>query len=321
MTRQNVASLAHEPHTEVCGIYRASNPTYRVAKNQSFYRVLRLVDISGQINGYAWYDKYKSAYFPEDNDIIRIVGRTKVAPTTGFVVVTILEAEPVPRYEENPIALLPFSSSANVDDIRELAHVIDDISSPSLKHFLKQVFSDDDLAESFVYSKASLRHHHSQIGGLLRHSLECVRMINHFSEIPVHEREVGIVAALLHDLTKTKQFYNDTGYSTPMINHDARTLEYLSVPLRALEQNWHDGAGLLRMIMEYPLTKKKYLYKKFHVPAVVDLVWFVDQLSTAIDMEESAYTSMSCRQHYTKFADVTYWRPKADNYQDLCCAA
>ena len=278
---------------------------------------MQLADISGKINGYAWDNKYKSSYCPEDNDIIRIVGRTKVAPTTGFVIVTILEAEPVPRDEENPIALLPLSSSANVDDIQELAHVIDDISSPSLRHFLKQVFSDDDLAESFVYGKASLRHHHSQIGGLLRHSLECVRMINHFSEIPVHEREVGITAAILHDLTKTKLFYNDQGYSTPMINHDARTLEYLSVPLRALEKNWHDGAGLLRMIMEYPLTKKQYLFKKFHVPAIVDLLWFIDQLSTAIDMEKSAYTNMSCRQHYTKFADVTYWRPMADNYQDL----
>jgi hypothetical protein len=283
---------------------------------------MRIADISGQINGYAWDDKYKSSYCPEDNDIIRIVGRTKVSPTTGFVIVDIRDAEPAPRAVENPFALLPLSNSANVDDIRELVKVIDDISSPSLRNFLYSVFRDDDLAEAYVFGKASSRHHHSNIGGLMRHSLECVRMINKYTEFPEHEREVGITAALLHDLVKTRSYYNsDEGYSTPMINHDARSLEFLAAPLRDLERSWCDGAGLLRMALEFPMMKKDYLYKKYHVPAIIDLVWYIDQISTALDMEKTAFRNLPGWQQYTKFSNFTYWRPMADNYQELKSAA
>lgn len=194
---------------------------------------------------------------------------------------------------ENPIALLSVCGGVNTEDIEEMIQVVDDISSHALKYFLNQVFSDDAVTNIFVSGKGSANQHHAYKGGLLRHSLECIRMISRFTELPVLEREIGIVAALLHDFVKIKMYYNTPGYSAPMISHDSRTLEMLSEPLRDLEKHWFDGAGLLRMILEYPLTKKNYIYKKVHVPAVVDVVWFADQISTAIDLEKSAFAALS----------------------------
>lgn len=319
--RQSISSLANEPNSEVFGVYRACSPSCRVAKNQSAYQVMRLVDATGQINGYAWSNTYKGNYFPQNNDIVRINGKTKICPTNGSVIVDIRAAEPVPSTGENPIALMNMSKDANSDDISELIRVMDEITSPSLRIFLNQVFSNDALAKTYVIGKGSTTHHHAFTGGLLRHSLECVRIISRFNELPLHEREVGIVAALLHDITKTKCFYNVKGYSPPMLNHDSRSLEMLSEPLRVLEEHWLDGAGLLRMALEYPYMKKEYLYRKHHVPAIIDLVWFADQLSTALDKERSVYSISKEWQRYIKHENVSYWRSTADNFMELKNAA
>jgi 3'-5' exoribonuclease len=285
-----------------------------MTKNRDPFQVMRLTDVTGHINGYAWHNKYRCDYYPEDNDLVHITGKTRVSSQNGTVVVDIEFAEPVPQ-EENPIVLLPECENINTDDILELIQIIDTITSPSLKQFLKNVFSDDSLARWFIIGRASTSYHHSYRGGLLQHSLECVRVVSRFLEVSIHEREVGIVGALLHDIVKTNSFYNGgSNYSPPVINHDSRTLEKLAGPLRELEHSWQDGAGLLRMILEYPLVKDQYIYKKHHVPTIVDLVWFADQLSASMDKQKAAFGMVQENYRMTKYQGKTHWRISSDNY-------
>ena len=312
MARQSIASLANEPHTEVNGIFRACSPMNRTAKNKSPYTFIRLVDATGQINGYAWPNTYKGRYHPEDNDIIHIVGKTKICPTNGSVVIDIRNAEPIPQIEENPLQLLPLQLGADSSDLQQLMELVDGLTSPSLKKFLFQAFSDDSLTFPFVSGPSSQSWHHTEQGGNLRHSLECAKFVAMDRDFSQYEREIGIVGALFHDLGKIRMHYNSRRYSPPTSHHDTLTLELLAKPLHILDNEWPDGASMLRQIWTYPLTKYNSIKTK-HIPSLVTLVWFADTYSAAKYKEKVAFSASPAWKQYASFQKITYWRPFSDN--------
>lgn len=67
---------------------------------------------------------------------------------------------------------------------------------------------DKTLMIAFVSIPASKRHHHSYPRGLLTHSLQCalitMQNMSAMNELTQSEREVTLVAALLHDVGKPK---------------------------------------------------------------------------------------------------------------------
>lgn len=320
MNALRVAQIPQHGQQVVDGLCRVCRSVTKISRDNCEYRVFTLTDVTGEIIGIVWPEKYRGQYYPRDNEIVQVKGKVRIY-SNGFTAVDIYEIRPVPRTAANPIELFPRGPEINMDDVSELIQIIDEINSPSLKYFLFQVFGDDALTQAFLTGKASAAHHHAGKGGLLRHSLECARIVSRFTEISREEREIGIVSALLHDIAKTLEHYNIKRFTAPMVCHDTRTLELLAAPLRTLEQHWSDGANLIRMALEYPLTRKEYLYRKIHIPMVAELVWFADQASTGLDMEKSAFSDAPAWKSINKQKNVTYWRPAADNYtweEDMC---
>jgi len=87
---------------------------------------------------------------------------------------------------------------------------------------------------------ASLNYHHNCTGGLLEHSIECARIIRDLSIFPQQDRELGITAALLHDIGKIKTIGID--FTRPeigkAIDHEAITLELGSSALATLDRDY-----------------------------------------------------------------------------------
>lgn len=320
MNTLKVAQISQQGSQAVDGLCRVCRSVTKISRDNCEYRVFTLTDVTGEIKGIIWPEKYRGQYYPRDNEIVQVKGKVRIY-SNGFTAVDIYEIKPVPRTVANPIELFPRGPEINMDDASELIQIIDEINSPSLKYFLFQVFADDTLTRIFLTGKASAAHHHAGKGGLLRHSLECARIVSRITEISREEREIGIVSALLHDIAKTREHYNIHGFTAPMVCHDTRTLELLAVPLKTLEQHWYDGASLVRMALEYPLTRKEYIYRKIRIPMVVDLVWFADQISTGLNMEVAAFSDTPDWKCLNRQKNVTYWRPAADNYiweEDMC---
>jgi 3'-5' exoribonuclease len=71
-----------------------------------------------------------------------------------------------------------------------------------LKGFVLDTLSDDTIAFPFVACPASLGFHHNYPGGLLRHSIECAQMVERYQEFAPDKKELGMVAALFHDIGK-----------------------------------------------------------------------------------------------------------------------
>lgn len=320
MNALKVAQISQHGQQVVEVLCRVCRPVTKISRDNCEYRIFTLTDVTGEIKGIIWPEKYRGLYYPHDNEIVLVKGKIRTYPK-DFTAIDIYEIKPVSGTAVNPVELVPYGDQINIADVHELIQVMDSIISPSLKYFLFQVFSDDTLTRAFLTGKASGAHHHSGKGGLLRHSLECARIVSRITEISREEREIGVVSALLHDIAKTLEHYNISRFSAPMVCHDTRTLELLAAPLRTLEQHWYDGASLVRMALEYPLTRKEYIYRKIHIPMVVDLVWFADQISTALNMEDKAFSDMPDWKCLNKQQNITYWRPAADNYiwqEDLC---
>ena len=134
-----------------------------------------------------------------------------------------------------------------------LHSVLDALTTPELRNFAHSVLSQDSLAFPFVSGPASLEHHHNHPGGLLEHSLECTDIVAGMKWFPTHIRELGVVAALFHDIGKIVTMTGEmkrtsTGY---LVDHDLLNLELLSYSLQILDEEWPDGARALRYILSW----------------------------------------------------------------------
>ena len=108
------------------------------------------------------------------------------------------------------------------------------------------------------------------------------------SSYPVNgaEKDLGVVAALLHDIAKTNTMTADQKKTTLgyVVDHDLLTLEILAPYLRRLDQTWADGATALR----YLLTWNKSQHSLPLLP-IAEAVRSADRISSALDARKQAY--------------------------------
>ncbi len=132
----------------------------------------------------------------------------------------------------------------------KLIKIRESITTPALCSFLDTLFSDINIASCFIPLPASVRHHHSISGGLLVHSVECAETAANQDYKSDTDRDITVVAALLHDIGKVRSYTTNlkTTQLGRMVAHDHLTLEVCATALRELDKSWPDGANTLRHI-------------------------------------------------------------------------
>lgn len=168
-----------------------------------------------------------------------------------------------------------------------LFNLINQLNTP-LRRFLFNVFLNKDITKAFTTVNASINHHHAWKGGLLVHSVESALMAHQLAKTwmtPV-EAEITVVAALLHDIGKTRTF-QDNGHWSELghyVSHDALSLEILAPYLAELDKQWRTGANLLRHILGWDRKQKTF-------PAFpgTHLLKMCDQFSTALELRETTF--------------------------------
>ncbi len=317
MSILGIAQIEHAAGIEVHGAARVCLFENKLASNNCEYKHLVLADGGGEINAYGWADTMRRDIHELSEEIVLITGRTKLLPRNNELAIDLYDVAPLRSITENPLLLYPLPDGADSSDVSELISIMESISSNSLRLFLYEVFSDQKLLNIYLCGKGSDRHHHSEPGGLLRHSIEVARFVGRIDELDTHMREVAIVAALLHDIAKTRTYYNDHEYKNSfMVSHDMRTYRILTGSLDRLQKRWPDGAELLQVCVESLIDRKKFLQTHKHIPVAAELVSFGDQLSTALYKEQQAIQQMKYWQRQIKLDGEVYWRCHPDNYRD-----
>lgn len=301
-----IANLPLIPGSAITGTYRINSPEYRIAKNGNEYLKLYLEDRSGRIEAHVWYERYQGSldcFVPHNKVSIR----ARLRCFGDRKIVDISSASQ--NHEiENPVELIPASLDISSESLDRLQKIISGIQIPPLKGFLRNVFAQDRFLIPFCIVKASRQHHHAYNGGLLRHSVECAETVAEMSCLGVQERELGTVAALLHDSAKTVTMAENgvARKKRTLLNHDLLTLEVLSSYLYKLDQEWEDGALAIR----YLLTWNKGSFKpKVPAMAVAEAVAVADRISCGIERSENAFAGVPESQSIVFDGGSKYCKP------------
>jgi 3'-5' exoribonuclease len=87
-----------------------------------------------------------------------------------------------------------------------------------LRELFERMVADEELWEAFCTAPAGKGMHHARIGGLLEHSVHCLRVARALAEIyPINE-DLLFFGAIFHDIGKTRELSWEGGgfsYTTP----------------------------------------------------------------------------------------------------------
>jgi len=290
------------------GFYRASKVRHCTATNGTPFVALSLEDLSGIIKAYAWLDRYQGDQRITDFDRIWVKGRLRFMD--GEWRTDLLEGHIVQEVTENPVQLLPKRLCKIPDALQSLHDSIEKLTNEPLRRFVFNALSTDDIALPFIAVPASMRHHHSYRGGLLEHTLECMQMVRSLTEPGGDMQELGIVAALFHDIGKIK-IYTEWGRRTRagyVLHHDALTVELLAPFLSQLDRDWHDGAISLRYLWSWRQAAK---FSSRPLMTLADAVTLADRMSCTKNAELLAFKGQPEWKRFAKISDDScFWRPK-----------
>lgn len=124
-----------------------------------------------------------------------------------------------------------------------------DMRIEHLYYFINDVFHIDVVAERFFTAPASRDNHHDFVGGLALHSMEVMALFFREAHGPIplswDAIEIGMVAALLHDIGKVDTDLRDYPAEARRYAHEQRGLELLAEPLAKLREHEPEVAETL----------------------------------------------------------------------------
>lgn len=190
---------------------------------------------------------------------------------------------------------------------RELWAQIHLFTSNTLREFNYRILHDPDISVSWVRIPASHAHHHAEAGGLLRHSVEAMRLLARVESMSLLEWEIARTALLWHDVGKILG-YDQNGRRTMegwTSAHDDATLEVLAPHLGWLRQRAPDLVSALKIHWSSRSTRPL-------MPGRI-LVEACDRMSAALDSRQQAFTDQSPRQQFAHLPgpgpSTRFWRP------------
>ena len=141
--------------------------------------------------------------------------------------------------------------------------LVDAITQPSLSTFILNVLSQPAIGIAYIQNSASINHHHNYRGGLLEHSVQVAQYFHDDSQISDDDRNLGIVAGLLHDIGKTLCYTADINYTAKgyLVSHDSLTLEICALALTTLSKENAGFANQLRHAWTCSTPNSRYGFK------------------------------------------------------------
>ena len=112
------------------------------------------------------------------------------------------------------------------------------IHAKPLQQCYLNVLTDPQIYPRFYHAVASDQYHHSELGGLLRHSIEVAMLglkIADQLKLSAYEKEIILVAGIFHDIGKIMLYQNDktTGIQG---QHESLTFALLGQHFKLLQQ-------------------------------------------------------------------------------------
>jgi len=235
----------------------------KLDKHNKVYWLMQFSDISATIKVYYFADELDISTLTA-NQLIHIEATVKTHGNNQYIHCVCIE--PIARHislRNLSIELLPRYFCPIPSLLPRLKYLFDAIQSKSLRKFVATVLTEQTIGYRYLQCPASLRHHHAYAGGLLAHSIEVAEQILKNAEFNVQERDLGIVAGLLHDIGKVLTL-TPQGSRTALgkvVDHDELTLEICAPALKILDTENSFNAMMLRHLWTCASPNARYGYQ------------------------------------------------------------
>lgn len=204
-------------------------------------------------------------------------------PTAPYfpVILSASLAEHIRAADAAALLALPPGEDSLFDSHLAFYELVGTITEPALDHFVSKVLQVTLVAARLTRARASIRHHHAHVGGLLAHTVEVVKTVaslaKHKGLHHSHEIQLCQVGALLHDLGKVITHDVPADPFGQSARHEQVVSELVGPALLALAEESPAMAAELREVLAWGGMDPQ---RRRRSPSVVaELVALADQCS------------------------------------------
>ena len=174
------------------------------------YLSMKLVDRTGSVDARMW-GKLPEEFLPDppDQAYVDVEGHTHEYRGTLQVKLErlrLLRPEDVSEEDYLPTTELDRRALA-----AELENAGQELQNEHLRGLFEKMVSDQDFWKTFCEAPAAKRMHHARVGGLLEHSVSCLRIARALAELYPVDRDLLIFGAIFHDVGKVRELSWDRG--------------------------------------------------------------------------------------------------------------
>lgn len=204
-----------------------------------------------------------------------------------------------PSWHLLPRAWIPNRALTAFDSLLRL---LDRMETGPVQVFVNRLFADLSVSRPYLRVSASREHHHAGAGGLLIHSVECAEAAEELARrfLPYHERALGILGALVHDIAKIRILVEQGSDRRAIygVTQEALNLEVLAPYLAHLDAEWPNGAAALREMLapsRYSGTSNGW------TPLLLtDFIRYIDRLSAGADLRATSFRQLPASKRCTR---------------------
>lgn len=173
------------------------------------YLYAKLVDRTGSVDALMWKLPREIVEELSGPQYVRVEGRTH--EYRGTLQVKIDHLKVLPRESITEEDYLPATGKDRVALAAEVERTGRNLRNPHLNELFELMVSDEGFWEAFCTAPAAKSMHHARIGGLLEHSVQCLRIAHSLAESYPVDRDLLFFGVIFHDVGKVKELSWDTG--------------------------------------------------------------------------------------------------------------
>jgi 3'-5' exoribonuclease len=177
------------------------------------YLRVTLGDKTGQIETRVWEGADEMAARFEQGDLVFVNG-----VVTSYQGILQIKAQYIENLEESDADKVDWAdflpcSVFDLDEMwTELVGLLSKVRDPNIARLLASFTSDKQFQKRFTRATAAKMMHHAYVGGLLEHTLGCVRMAGRIGPLYPINCDLLIAGAFLHDIGKFEELSDGAGF-------------------------------------------------------------------------------------------------------------
>lgn len=221
--------------TRFRGTYFLTEFESRIGDEQHYWK-LALADSSGELTVYCYDPEFIQDHIAAGMYVqVEVVRKS----TRGCEFVQCVQLHSWEREQEKRLSLmqLPRCMCPKPQALDWFLDFRNRIRVQNLRRFLDRVIMQPHVSMAFLTAPGSLEEHFSHPGGLIEHSVATAWSVIGYQDHSFVERDLAIVAALLHDIGKTQTMTSDLVRTRlgRLVNHNHLTLEICADALAEMD--------------------------------------------------------------------------------------